>query len=264
VRLPLLIAAGALAATHVVGVLFARPLFRPAEVLALLCLLLCCRSWGQRAAVAVLAVGAALTVPPPAGDGAGLQFFSPEQYDGAVRQARLESMIPVLAVLVFILILVATAARGSRPPLVTAAAGIGVALVIAGYVALRVAVVSAAAGPGALDAVVLMPLLAALAALALAVLTAARRQWLATAGATLFTAAAVIWIDGAIGGVEMAYAVRDAAMPFALNLIPPTDTFPQPTPALTAALHLTAAVLVVAGLTRVRRQAPEVLRPPAP
>jgi hypothetical protein len=52
-------------------------------------------------------------------------------------------------------------------------------------------------------------------------------------------------------------------MPFALNLITPTDTFPQPTPALIAALQLTAAILVVAGLTRARRQAPEVVRPPA-
>ena len=38
-RLLLLIAAAALAAVHVVGVLFARPLHRPAEVLAVLCLL---------------------------------------------------------------------------------------------------------------------------------------------------------------------------------------------------------------------------------
>jgi hypothetical protein len=264
VRLPLLVAAGALAATHVVGVLFARPLFRPAEVLALLCLLLCCRSWGQRAAVAVLVVGAALTVPPPAGDGAGLQILSPEQYDGLARQARLESLIPVVATLAFLVVLVATTARGGRPRLIAGAAGISVAVVVVGYVALRAATVTAAAGPGALDAVVLVPLLAALTALSLAVLTAARRRWLATTGATLFTAVSVIWIDGAIGGVEMAYAVRDAAMPFALNLITPTDTFPQPTPALIAALQLTAAILVVAGLTRVRQQAPEVVRPPAP
>jgi hypothetical protein len=48
----------------------------------------------------------------------------------------------------------------------------------------------------------------------------------------------------------MPYAVHDYAALFSLNLIAPTAALPQPTQAMTAALRLTAAILVVAGLTR--------------
>ncbi|MGW4943780.1 hypothetical protein ACWEOZ_19585 [Actinoplanes sp. NPDC004185] len=93
----LLTAAALLAVVHVIGVLFARPLYRHAEVLATLCLLAYAirgdlladrrpARWGLSIAAAVLVAGATLTVPPPPGDDAGWQFLSPEQYDGLIRR----------------------------------------------------------------------------------------------------------------------------------------------------------------------------------
>jgi hypothetical protein len=218
-RLWLLTAAAVLAGVHVTGVLFARPLYRPAEVLATLCLLayavrydlLADRRpawWGLSVAAAVLVAGAALTVPPPAGDGAGWQFLSPEQYDGLVLRAQLKSLIPVTVALLFVLVLLATTRqrrRPSRTPLVT---GIAAAVLILGYTVVCLAVVGFglretphAEGAWSLSPAVmaLMPLLLTLAALALAVVTAAGRRLQAAGGAVLLTVTGLIWIDAAIG-----------------------------------------------------------------
>jgi hypothetical protein len=246
VRVALLAASGVLAAIHVIGVLFARPLLRPAEVLATLCLLLCCTSWGLRAATAALVAGAALTLPPRTADGAGLQILSPEQYDGLVQQSRLESLIPVIATLLFVLaVLVHQRNRPGRLPL---ALGITAAVLVTGWVVTRAVLVDSAAA--------LVPLLLALAAIALAVTTATRRERRATVGAVLLVAAATLWIDSAIRATELSYAIRDNANLFSLDLITPTDTFPQPTQALIAAVHLTAAILVITALTQRNSRVP--------
>jgi hypothetical protein len=101
-------------------------------------------------------------------------------------------------------------------------------------------------------ATALPPVLLALMATALAVLTAARRQWRAVSGAVLLAAMALIWIDSAIGTVPMPYEVHDYTFLYSSDLIPPTAALPQPTPALVEALRLTAAMLLITGLVRPR------------
>jgi len=279
-RLWLLTAAAVLAVVHVIGVLFARPLYRPAEVLATLCLLACAirddlladrgpARWGLSVAAAVLVAGAALTVPPPAGDGAGLQFLSPEQYDGLIRRTQLESLIPVTAALLFVLVLLVITTRTagrqwpSRAGLLT---GIAAAVLVVGYTVVRLAVIEFEVHEVAIDVtfggdaapaprlsagvVAVLPLLLALTALALAVVTATQRRLRAAGGALLLAVTGLIWIDAAIGAAHLPYAVHDDASMFSLDLFTATDALPQPTQALTAALQLTAAVLLIAGLAR--------------
>ncbi|GAA3941976.1 hypothetical protein Aau02nite_80360 [Amorphoplanes auranticolor] len=262
----LLTAAAVLAVVHVIGVLFARPLYRPAEVLATLCLLACAigsdlradrgpARWGPTVAAAVLVAGAALTVPPPPGDGTGLQFLSVEQYDGSVLRTQLQSLIPVTVALLFVLVLLAT---GGKPRLSRTWLGAAIAagVLVVFYTAARLALINSVlkeTGPEGLPrlppaVVALMPLLLALAALALAVVTAAQRRPLAAGGALLLVPAALIWIDTALGATLLPYEVYDTATLLSPDLITATDTLPQPTQALTAALCLTAAVLLIAGL----------------
>ncbi|WP_433726568.1 hypothetical protein ACQP2Y_09865 [Actinoplanes sp. CA-051413] len=275
----LLTAAAGLAVVHVIGVLFARPLYRPAEVLATLCLLAYAISydlladrrparWGLSVAAAVLVAGAALTVPPPASDGAGWQFLSPEQYDGLIRRSQLESMIPVTVALLFVLVLlvISTLTEGrqwpSRTGLLT---GIAAAVLVVGYTVVRLAVIefevhevaivvtfgdAAPARRLSAGVVAVLPLLLALTALALAVVTATQRRPRAAGGALLLAVTGLIWIDAAIGAARLSYAVHDDASMFSLDLFTATDTLPQPTQALTAAMQLTAAVLLIAGLAR--------------
>ena len=226
----LLTAAGALAVVHVIGVLFARPLYRPAELLAVLCLLtyaIHARSWRLSAATAVLVVGAALTVPAP-GTGAGWEVFSPEEYAELVRDAELASLAQVTAALLFVLVAAVPRRR------IGWWAEIAAGLLIIGYVVIR-------------SAAVAVVLALAFAAVALGVTTFAHRQWRALLGAVLFVGVAAIWLDAA---VDRPYEVREYAELFVLDLIASTDSVPQPTQALVAALQLTAVILVVAGLVR--------------
>ncbi|MFI7546215.1 hypothetical protein [Actinoplanes sp. NPDC049599] len=253
----LLIAAAVLAVVHVIGVLFARPLWRPAEVVAALCLLaytIGAGSWVLTAAAGVLVAGAALTVPEPGGD-AGMQVLSPEQYTSLFRQDQLETLTRVTAALLFVLLLLVVAVlRRPAPGRAVLGAAAVAALLIIGYAVVR-SVVILSAGPRptetswSLGVGAVLPLLLALAALALAVAAAANRRWRAAAGAVLFVAVAVIFLDAAVGAVALPYEVRDYAQLFALDLITATDAVPQPTLALTVALQLTAAILAVAGLS---------------
>jgi hypothetical protein len=265
----LLTAAAVLAVVHVIGVLFARPLYRPAEVLATLCLLACAfhsdlragrgpARWGPTVAAAVLVAGAALTVPPPASDGMvrlQIQFFSAEEHDGSILRSQLQSLIPVTVAFLFVLVLLATGEK-PRPSRVWLGAGIAAGVLVVFYTAARLAVINSVleetgteGSPRLSPAVMaLMPLLLALAALALAVVTAAQRRLLAAGGALLLVPAALIWIDTALGATLLPYQVYDTATLFSPDLITATDTLPQPTQALTAALCLTAAVLLIAGL----------------
>jgi hypothetical protein len=264
----LLTAAAVLAVVHVIGVLFARPLYRPAEVLATLCLLACAigtdlradrgpSRWGTTVAAAVLVAGAALTVPPPAGDGTvrlEFRFLSPEQHEAEVLRSQLQSLIPVTVALLFVLVLLVT---GGKPRLSRAWLGAGIAagVLVVFYTAARLALINSVleetgteGSPRLSPAVVaLMPLLLALAALALAVVTAARRRRLAAGGALLLVPAALIWIDTALGAALLPYQVHDTATLFSPDLITATDALPQPAQALTAAFCLTAAVLLIAG-----------------
>ncbi len=163
----LLTAAAALAGVHVVGVLFARPLYRPAEVLAALCLLAYAIrydllpgrtpaptetsepvgggpdldrrptggevpaprgrswSWGPSAAAAALVAGAAVSIPPSPGQAQGLVILSPEEYSGWVRRTQLESLVPVAAALLFVLVLLVAQRRRAvaSPVMISGAEG---------------------------------------------------------------------------------------------------------------------------------------------
>ncbi|MEU8230943.1 hypothetical protein AB0C12_15225 [Actinoplanes sp. NPDC048967] len=275
----LLTAAAGLGVVHVIGVLSARPLYRPAEVLATLCLLayairddlrayairddlLADRGparWGSSVAAAVLVAGAALTVPPPAGDGSGLRFLSSEQYDDLIRRTQLESLIPVTAALLFVLVLLTTTGQGRRPSRIPLMTGIVAAVLLVGYTVVRLAVICSGPRetPGAKETqnlspavMALIPLLVALTALALAVVAATQRRLRAAGGALLLTLTGLIWIDAAIGAALLPYAVHEDASMLSLDLFTATDALPQPTQALTAALQLTAAVLLIAGPAR--------------
>jgi hypothetical protein len=248
-RLLLLIAAAALAAVHVVGVMFARPLHRPAEVLAVLCLLgyairydlLPGRGstvpdgsapagrwavWGLSGAVAVLLAGAALTVPPAPGGVGEWQFLSPEEYSGLITRAQLTSLIPGTAALLFVLALLIVlrhrpGARARGVDRLLLGTGIAAAVLVVGWVAVRIVVLEVVAGLEVDDG------------------PGEGMPTLGVAGAT-------------IGSATPPYAVRDHAMVLSLDVIPATAAMPQPTPALIAALQLAAAVLIVAGLSQPR------------
>jgi hypothetical protein len=151
------------------------------------------------------------------------------------------------------------------------APGQGSVLVI-GYVAVRSAAIefgtsqasaSTTGSAQVLSAVTatLVPLALALIAVAIAVLSVMRRQWQAAAGAVLLAGAALIWIDGAIGAVRMPYQVRDYAAMFSPDLLTPTAALPQPGQAVTAALRLAAAILIIAGIAR---RGPAARRPDHP
>ncbi len=142
--------------------------------------------------------------------------------------------------------------------------GIGAGVLIVGYAGLRFAAVMVgtarsstsglAAGPSATDlpavATVLLPLALVSAAFVLAVVTAGRRRWQAASGAVLLAAAALIWVDSAIGALPVPYGARDFVGLFSLDPISPTAALPRPMPAVAAALRLLGAALVVTGLTR--------------
>jgi membrane protein YdbS with pleckstrin-like domain len=260
------IAAAVLAVVHVTGVLFAHPVWRPAELAATVCLLIyaigydllparspASPSWHLSVAAAVLVAGAALTVPAAPSDAAEWQFLSPEEYSSLAWRAQFENLTPVTAVLIFVVVLLATRRGRTQDATLEKRTGIAAAVLIVGYVLLR-AVIVARASPSALDlpvaAVAVVPLVLALAALALGVATAAVRRWRATAGAVLLAVAALLWINSALGAVGLPYEVRDQATFLSTGVLTSTDALPQPMQALTAALHLTAAVLVVTGLTR--------------
>ena len=289
----LVMAAGLLTAVHVVGVLFGRPVLRPAEVLATLCLLAYAirydlladrfrtdrnpappaalapsatraRTWALSVAAALLVVGAALTVPSDPGMASGLQILSPEQYTGLLRDAWIDSLTPVAVAMLFVLVLLVSRRVPIRRglPLVCGVAG---AVLIVGYAVMRFLLIrrstddlvlfgggdSASGTP--LVVAALPPLLLALASLALAVVTAARRQWPAAAGGVLLAVAALGSLDSTLGSVGLPYEVRDVGSAFSLDRFLATAALPQPAEALTAALRLTAAILLITGLTRPTR-----------
>ena len=270
-------AAALLAAVHVAGALFGRPVLRPAEVLATLALLayairhdvLTHRSrdpapsttWALSVAAALLVVGAVLTAPSARGAGSGLQILSPEEYNGLLRDAWIDGVIPVAVALLFTLVLLVSRRGPVRLgwPLVC---GVAAAVLIVGCAVLRFVVIRRSpddlqlfgggdpASGVPLVVAALPPLLLALTSLALAVLTAARRQRLAASGGVLLAVAALVWLDSTPGSAGLPYEVRDAGGVFSLDGFLATTALPQPAQALTAALRLTAAILLITGLTR--------------
>ncbi|MFD6693573.1 hypothetical protein [Micromonospora aurantiaca (nom. illeg.)] len=287
-RAPLLLILAAVSAVaHVVGVLVAAPLWRGAEVLSLALLLayavaagLPAPRWAVPAALVPLIVDAVRTMPaePGAGD-VGWTVYGSD--DSAVdRTAGFDAALAGswAALVAVAVLLLAYRGRGRRRHLIAAAVA---AAPVVGYAAVRVADVGSAVaastrvvevrtettltrvgGPGhdqvdavpALVLAVLPPLALALAALALAALLAGRGRRLAATGAALLAVLALPLLDAALAAVPHPLDADGTAL-FAWYAITPTAAMPQPVAALTAAVELTAYLLLVAGLTRSRRTA---------
>ncbi|MFI5836219.1 hypothetical protein ACIA5A_21345 [Micromonospora sp. NPDC051300] len=271
----LLIAAAVCAALHAVGVLVAHPVWRGAEVLSLALLLAYALAgglpwprWPVPAALAVLLVDAIRTMPAAPGSGG----FGWRVLDGnepvdvtAGMEAGLSAGGAALAATVLLLV----GWRGRprrRPALLTGVA----ALPVVGYAAVRVADIrrelaaeadSYSGGPDLTDVtsamiLAVLPALAlAVAALALAALLAGRGRKLAAIGAVVLALVALPLIDASITALWL----REEGTPlFAWHAITPTSAMPQPVPALTVAVELTAYLLLVAGLTGADRAEPAV------
>ncbi|MFI2711319.1 hypothetical protein ACH495_14450 [Micromonospora sp. NPDC018662] len=279
---PLLLSGAAVCAVlHAVGVLVAQPVWRGAEVLSLALLLayavargLPVPRWSLPAALAVLLVDAVRTMPAAPGP----REFGWVVY-GAIERvdvtAGFESGLVACgaALVATVLLLVGWRGRVTRGPVVVAAL---VAAAIVGYATVRVVDLrrdllaedrSRPGGPDTADAVsavalaVLPALALALTALALAALLAGRGRRLAAAGAALLALVALPLIDTGIGAVALPYPVFVQAG--VLYAVTPTTVLPQPVPALTVAVELTAYLLLVVGLTGADRSEPAVPAPAA-
>ncbi|MBM0274518.1 hypothetical protein [Micromonospora tarensis] len=268
-RLILLFAAAPCAAFHVVGVLTARPIWRYAEVLSIGLLLACAmvsRSAGSRwalgVALAVLLVDAVLAIPAARdsnvyGGAVLVPASSPET--SSAFESGLSLCWPTLAA---VLVLLVVWRRGGWHRQTVAPAVVGAALVT-GYAAVRITSTwrAVAAEPPratgthvadlvmAMSMAVLPPLVLGITALTLASALASHRLRLAAIGAALLALMALPLMDTCIATVPMPLYVGSDIAGFAWDAITPTLSMPQPIPALTAAVELTAYLLLVAGNT---------------
>ncbi|MFI6229628.1 hypothetical protein ACIBCR_20200 [Micromonospora echinospora] len=273
---PLLVAAAACAVAHATGILVANPVWRYAEVLSLALLLayavvsgLPQPRWAVPAALTALLVDAVRTMPADPDTGPlAWQVLRPGPADVDTWAGFESGLTLCWASSVAAVVLLAAGRRaGWRRPVVAVAAV--AATLVVGYAVVRVVDVHNAAraeqrpyagGADVADTVtavglaVLPAVALGLTALALAVALAGQGRWLASAGAVLLAVVALPSLDASIGAVPLplyAGEVRSAA--FAWHAITPSLAMPQPVPALTAAVELTAYLLLVAGLTGARR-----------
>ncbi|MFE9192955.1 hypothetical protein ACFYL6_25475 [Micromonospora sp. NPDC007208] len=268
-RLILLTVAVSCAAFHVAGVLTARPIWRYAEVLSIGLLLtyaMLSRSpssrWALWAALTVALVDTVRTMPAAQDhDGYGVMMLVPDS--GLDTPSAFESGLSLCwPSLTAVLVLLVAWRRGGWRRSAAAPAVVGGAL-ITGYAVVRVVGTSralAAQPPHAtgvdvaetmvaVSTAVLPPLVLGFAALALTAVLAGHGRRLASIGAALLALMALPLMDACIAAVPMPlFAVSDYAM-FAWDAITPTLSVPQPMSALTAAVELTAYLLLVVGLT---------------
>ncbi|SCG39139.1 hypothetical protein [Micromonospora coxensis] len=273
VRPLLLAAAVTLAAVHALGILVGDPLLRYAEILALLPLLaygllgaLPAPRVALLAASTVLVVDAVRTVPAVPTGSYGWQVSGLEQPD--LQASFVTGLSLTWAPLLFVLLLVLPARKGSglrRHVLAVAALP---ATLVTGYAAVRLGDMflgtrdaqRASAGFG-YDAIktlsaaalaTLTPLALALAAIGLAAMLARQGRRLAAAGAMLLALAALPHLDDALDAVPTPVYAGDRTALFAWDAITPSLTLPAPVPALTAVLELSAYILLAIGLTHSR------------
>ncbi|QLQ34954.1 hypothetical protein [Micromonospora robiginosa] len=279
----LLIAATVCAALHAAGVLVAHPVWRGAEVLSLALLLAYALAgglpwprWPVPAALAVLLVDAIRTMPAaPGGEGSGWRFLDGTEPIDVTAGVEASLSAGGAMLVATVLLLVGFRGRARRRPAVLAALA---ALPVVGYAVVRVVDIRRdlvaedrpyPSGPDLTDvtsAMVLavLPALAlAVAALALAALLAGRGRRLAAAGAAALALVALRLIDAGIEAVPLSWSVGDGTALFAWYAITPTTAMPQPVPALTVAVELTAYLLLFAGLTGADRAEPAVPAPVA-
>ncbi|WP_435124068.1 hypothetical protein [Micromonospora tulbaghiae] len=153
----------------------------------------------------------------------------------------------------------------------TAAAAAVAAVLVTGYAIVRIVDIWLAigadqrqypTGPDSTDSViavslaVLPPLALGLAALALAAALAGRHRRLASTGAALLAVAALPHLDASISAVPLPLHAGDRTALFAWQAITPTLSMPQPVPAITTLMELTAYLLLVMGLTGSRHPTP--------
>jgi hypothetical protein len=249
--------AAVLAGVHVLEVLTATHLWRFAEVVAFLLLagyaaLRGEPRWLGPVAVSPLVLDALLTVPPAGPRTYGWQVLTTEQaHPHLVLDALDQGFRQGGAALLFVLTLLAARPAGRRRVggMVTVAVGLGLA--IAGYAGGRVALGVhgvRASSVVALGGAVLVPLLLALAALALA---AAVGRGAAVVGGVLIAAATLPMIDAMIGSVPLPSV--DAGL-FGWDAITPTGAFPAPVAAVTEGLLLAGVLFAMAGFGRASRR----------
>ncbi len=263
---PLLLGAAAtLAAVHAVGVLFASPILRYAEILALLLLLayaaltgLPSPRWVLPAAIAVLLTDAVRTLPAVPVAGSGLQFRTPAQAD--LPSGFEVGLGATWAALIFV-VLMPTAARGTTRRRRAAVPAAVAAVLVTGYAVVRVGGIysgTRAADSGsvatAAGLAVLMPLALSLAAAGVAAVLAARGHRRAAAGAVVLAAAALLHLDAALGAVPLPYPVY-ASQRTAMSVLTSPPSLPGAVAASAAIAEFTAYLLLVTGLSG-RRTAP--------
>ncbi|WP_431937378.1 hypothetical protein [Micromonospora sp. RP3T] len=269
------------AALHAVGVLAAHPVWRGAEVLSLALLFayaltrgLPAPRWSVPAALAVLLVDAVRTMPAaPGGREFGWTVYGRIEHVDVTAGFAAGLTACGAGLLALAVLLAGWRGRVTRGPVVAAALA---AVPIVGYATVRVVDLrrdllaedrSRPGGPDAADAVsavvlaVLPALALALTALALAALLVGRGRRLAAAGAALLSLVALPLIDTSIGAVPLPYSAF--VQPGVLYAVTPTAVLPQPVPALTVAVELTAYLLLVVGLAGAGRSAPAAPAPVA-
>ncbi|MER5455385.1 hypothetical protein ABT008_11440 [Micromonospora sp. NPDC002389] len=268
----LLATAAVLVVLHVLGLLTGVPIFRYAELMALSVL----AAYALLAGVPIArwAVPLALVAPivdayrtmPAVYVGGAWQVLRPGPsgfnigFDTTFRAT--------WAALVVVLVLTVVALRRRERPrrrvMVGAAlaavvmTGFAVVLVVQVHLARRDAESlrpreSRSAVPELL-AVASPPLVLALGAIALAALLVGRGYRLAAVGAALLAPAALLHLDAALGMVPLPYPGSRGSV---FTEIGTTTSLPAPVPALTAAVELTAYLLLVVGLTSDRVRSSE-------
>jgi hypothetical protein len=262
---------------HVLGLLTAVPIFRPAELVALSVLatyaLLVGGSeprWAVPLAFVAPVVDAYRTMPADPSDGRQWQVFRPGPLDLDI--AFDTGLRATWASLVVVLVLTLVALRRrERPGRRLVAGAAAAAVVVTGYVVVLVVRVHLAGRDtesrrsgddgwvGTEISAASAPFLLALAAIGLAALLlggggsgpggwAGRR--LAATGAVLLVPAALLHLDAALGMLPLSYPFGEGI--FLTAGIAAVPTLAAPVPALTAAVELTAYLLLAAGLTTPR------------
>ncbi|MFI7075998.1 hypothetical protein ACIBO1_01730 [Micromonospora sp. NPDC049903] len=265
---------------HVLGLLTAVPIFRPAELVALSVLVVYAllmgapaHRWAVPLAFVAPVVDAYRTMPADPSDGRQWQVFRPGPLDLDI--AFDTGLRATWASLVVVLVLTLVVLRGrERPGRRVVAGAAAAAAVVTGYVVVLVVRVHLAGRDtesrrigddgwaGTEISAASAPFLLALAAIGLAALLLGRGRsspagWggrrLAVAGAVLLVPAALLHLDATLGMLPLPYPSGDGI--FLTAGITAGPTLAAPVPALTAAVELTAYLLLAAGLTTPRSPA---------
>ncbi|WP_244933145.1 hypothetical protein [Micromonospora tulbaghiae] len=255
----------------------ADPVWRYAEVMAIGLLLayavvsgLPAPRWAVPAALAVLLVDAVRTMPAdPGTEGYGWQVLKPAA-DIDTLSGFQSGIAACWAPLTAAAVLLVVWHRGGWRRRTAAAAAVA-AVLVTGYAIVRIVDIWLAigadqrqypTGPDSTDSViavslaVLPPLALGLAALALAAALAGHHRRLASTGAALLAVAALPHLDASISAVPLPLHAGDRTALFAWQTITPTLSMPQPVPALTTLMELTAYLLLVMSLTGSRHPTP--------